>query len=103
MLQNLLGLHWERVHDDSLDTGLLGNPFLFGDSNEEKQQAKNFRVKMLQQGGAAMSDADATALLKLDITLPAENKSRDNLRRMDALCSILLPLNHPFPSTSPTT
>ena len=43
-----------------------------------------------------MSDADATALLKMDINLPAENKSRDNLQRMDALCSILLPLNHPF-------
>ena len=96
LLSNLLNLRWDQANEDSLSTGLLGNPFLFGDSDEEQQRAVNLRVQMLESGGAAMSDADATSLLKLEVNLPAENKSIDNIRRMDALCSLLLPANHPF-------
>ena len=96
MLSNLLGLQWHRTNDDSLATGLLGNPFLFGDSDEEYQQSVNLQVAMMESGGAAMSSADAAALLKIEVNLPGENESANNLRRMDALCSILLPAAHPF-------
>lgn len=96
LLSSLMTLQWHRVHDDSLTSGLLGNPFLFGDSDEEQQQAINLQVNMMESGGAAMSKADAAALLALDINPPLEDKSVDNVRRMDVLCQVLLPAAHPF-------
>lgn len=98
LLSNLLALQlqWHQVHEDSLATGLLANPFLFSNSDEELQQAANLCVQMLDSGGAAMSNADAAALLKMDVNLPTENKSINNVWRMDHLCSVLLPASHPF-------
>ena len=96
LLSNTLNLQWHRANEDSLTTGLLGNPFLFGDTDEEHQQSVNLQVYMMEAGGAAMSSADAASLLKLDVKLPGENHSVNNICRMDALCSILLPNNHPF-------
>ena len=96
LLSNLMTLQWHHVHEDSLETGLLGNPFLFGDTDEERQQSVNLQVGLMEAGGAAMSSADAAALLKMTISLPGENHSVDNLHRMDALCAILLPAAHPF-------
>lgn len=95
-LSNLLMLQLHRVSDDSLTTGMLGNPFLLGDSDEEHQQSINLQVSMMESGGAALSSADAAALLKMEVHRPDENRSSNNLRRMDALCSILLPIAHPF-------
>lgn len=96
LLSNLMTLQWHRAHMDSLVTGLLGNPFLFRDTDEEHQQSVNLQVSMMESGGATMSSADAAALLKMAINLPGENHSINNLRRMDALCAILLPALHHF-------
>ena len=96
LLSSILGLRWDMISEDAITTGVLGNPFLFGDTDEEQQQAVNLRVNMMESGGAAMSSSDAAALLKMDINPPGENESIDNVRRMDALCSILLPDAHPF-------
>ncbi len=43
-----------------------------------------------------MSSTDAAILLKMATNLPKENKSINNIRRMEALGSILLPGGHPF-------
>ncbi len=47
-------------------------------------------------GRATMSNTDVVALLKVDTNLPEENKSINNIRRMDVLGSILLPIGHLF-------
>ena len=51
---------------------------------------------MVQSGDTAVRDADAQEILKVKVNLPTENKSIDNVRRLDVLCHVLLPTAHPF-------
>lgn len=89
LLSNLLTLQWRRL-------GIHICNLYGGDSDEEQQQAVNLQVTMMESGGAAMSSADVSFLIKMAINLPGENYSVNNLRRMEALISILLPTTHPF-------
>ena len=50
----------------------------------------------MQSGETAISSADAQEILKLKVKLPMENKSLDNLRRLDVVCTVLLPEGHAY-------
>jgi len=51
---------------------------------------------MVQSGDTAVSDVVAQEILKVKVNLPTENKSIDNVRRMDVVCAVILPPLHPF-------
>ena len=94
--ENFKSLEWARDHEDSLLSGFLANLLLWGGSDEGQQKAVNRRANMMQSGDTAVSDADAQEILKVKVNLPMETKSIDNVRRLDVICSVILPAGHPF-------
>lgn len=92
----LTSWRWWRSHEDSIISGFFGNAFLFGKGDEDHQRVINTQVSLAQSGDNAISHADAKELLKLSVNLPTENKSIDNLKRMEIVASVLLPDKHPF-------
>ena len=91
---NFTSLRWGCISDDSISTGFLGNLYLFGEINLEKEQAINHEVDLMREGGSATSRTDAKEVLKLSLHLPLENKSLENFRRAEIVYSILLPMGH---------
>ena len=96
LFSNITTWRWWRTHEDSIATGLFGNAFLFGETDEEHQQSVNRQVGLVQSGEHSVSHTDAKDILKVSVNLPRENKSLDNLKRMEILASVLLPDSHPF-------
>jgi hypothetical protein len=94
--QNFLSMEWGRANEDSLLTGFIGNLFAFGEQNEEAQQALNLRAEYAQGGDRAISTDDAEKILKIIINPPRPDKSLDNLKRLDVVCTVVLPAAHPF-------
>jgi hypothetical protein len=45
-------MHWMPINK-SVDTGLLANPYLYGDSNEEEAHNINRQIELINWGGAA--------------------------------------------------
>ena len=89
-------LSWHRENPDSLVTGFLGNLFLFGPTDAEHQAAFNTQASLALGGHAAASTQDAKEILKVEVNLPMENKSLDNVKRLNIVCEVLLPDEHPF-------
>ena len=98
MFENFTSMEWHRLDSDSITTGFLGNLFLFGKTNEEQQREINAQLRLIQSGTNSVSNQDAKEILKLAVNLPSENKSGDVLKRVEILCSVLLPPLHPFHS-----
>ena len=94
--ENFKSLDWARQHPDSLTSGFLGNLLLWGEGEEAWQVSINRRATTMQSGETAISSADAQEILKLKVKLPMENKSLDNLRRLDIVCTVLLPEGHAY-------
>ena len=94
--QNFVNMEWGRANDDSLITGFLGNLFAFGEQDEVAQQALNLRAEYAQSGDHAISSDDAEKILKIVINPPRPDKSLDNLKRLDVVCTVALPAAHPF-------
>jgi hypothetical protein len=91
-----VSMKWHRLTADSLTSGFLGNPFLFGACDEEVTNALNLRAQFIHGGDTAASDADAQVLLKIVVNPPLEDESIDNLKRMEVIASVLLPPGHEF-------
>lgn len=98
VFENFASMEWHRLDADSLTSGFLGNLFLFGKTNEEQQREINSQLRLIQSGTNSVSNADAKEILKLAVNLPSENKSGEVLKRVEILCSVLLPPLHPFHS-----
>jgi len=94
--QNFVNMEWGRANDDSLITGFLGNLFAFGEQDEVAQQALNLRAEYAQSGDHAISSDDAEKILKIVINPPRPDKSLDNLKRLEVVCTVALPAAHPF-------
>jgi len=93
---NFVRLEWGRTHETSLTTGFLGNLFAFGEQDEDAQQALNLQAEYAQSGDRAISSDDAEKFLKIVINPPRPGKSIDNLKRLEVVCSVVLPRGHPF-------
>ena len=91
-----VSMKWHRLTPDSLTSGFLGNPFLFGACDEEATNALNLRAQFIHGGDTAASDSDTQALLKIVVNPPMEDESIDNIKRMEVVASILLPPGHVF-------
>ena len=96
MYRNFTSMKWDAVSPDSLNTGVLGNPFLFGPRDEEATNNLNARAVSLMGGKTAASDRDTQAILKMVVIPPVGHESIDHLKRMEIVATVLLPLGHPF-------
>ena len=94
--QNFVNMNWGRANDDSLTSGFFGNLFAFGEQDEVAQQALNLRAEYAQSGDRAITSDDAEKILKIVINPPRPDKSIDNLKRLDVVCTVALPAAHPF-------
>lgn len=84
------------LNPNVLKTGLLGNAFLFTDSDVETAQEINRLIDFIQQGGATPSYADAQLLLKVKINLPGPNDYLCCVLCMLAVFCAVLPHKHPL-------
>ena len=95
LLTEITSLRWSMINPDALDSGSLGNVFLFTDSDVEAEQGLSRQIGFIQSGGAAPSLADAQQLLKMKVNLPGPDDSIRAVRRMQAVCRAVLPVAHP--------
>ncbi len=82
LLTHLTSLQWAMITPDSLETGCLGNAFLFTDSNVEERQRINKQLLLIQSGGATPSLMDAQSILKMKVNLPGADDSVRCILRM---------------------
>jgi len=75
LLTQITSMKWGMLNPDALESGSLGNAFLFTDSDVEMAQGVNRQIDFIQQGGATPSYADAQILLKAKVNLPGPNAS----------------------------
>jgi hypothetical protein len=86
------------IMPDSLETGCLGNAFLFTDLDVEERQRINNQLQLIQSGGATPSLADAQSILKMKVNLPGADDSVRCILRMQAFFCAVLPIGHPITS-----
>ena len=98
LLAHLVMLEWTMVNPDALETGCLGNLFIFGDSDVEERQRINKKLDLIQSGGASPSLTDAETIMKMKINLPDEEGSLRCVRRAEAVFRAVLPIGHPATS-----
>jgi hypothetical protein len=98
LLTHLTSLQWAMITPDSLETGCLGNAFLFTDSNVEECQCINKQLQLIQSGDATPSLSDAQSILKMKVNLPGADNSIHCILRMQAFFCAVLPIGHPITS-----
>ncbi|KAL3823120.1 hypothetical protein ACHAXA_006450 [Cyclostephanos tholiformis] len=98
LLTELISLRWPMLNPDALNSGALGNAFLFTDSDVESEQNISRQIGIISSGGAAPSLADAQQLLKMKLNLPGPDDSIRAVRRLHAVCRAVLPVAHPLTS-----
>ncbi len=98
LLTQITSMKWGMLNPDALKSGLLGNAFLFTDSDVEVTQGINRQIDFIQQGGATPSYADAQVLLKAKINLPGQDDSVRCVLHMLAVYRSILPGVHPLVS-----
>jgi len=81
---------------DALESGSMGNAFLFTDTDGEEEQSISRQVGFVLAGGAAPSLADANTLLKMKVNLPGHEDCIRAVRRMQAVYRAILPVHHPL-------
>ena len=72
---------------DALESGSMGNAFLFTDTDVEEEQSISRQVGFVLAGAAAPSLADANTLLKMKVNLPGPEDSIRAVRRMQGILS----------------
>jgi hypothetical protein len=96
LLTQLTSQKWGMLNPDALESGSLGNIFLFTDSDVETTQEINQQIEFIQQGGATPSYGDAQVLLKAKINLPGPDDSLRCVLCMLAVFCAVLPHGHPL-------
>jgi hypothetical protein len=84
------------VSEYSLTTGLLGNMFLFGDTNTDRQLAQLLQYNWIHSTQTNMSLANAREYFENPICLPQGDQSGKYLERLDVINSVILPPDHPI-------
>ena len=82
----------DRTH---LPQASLGIHFC-GVCDKEATNALNFQAQFIHRGETAASDANTKALLKVVVDPMLEDKSSENLKWMEVVASVLLPMGHGF-------
>ncbi len=98
LLTQMTSLKWGMLNPNALESGSLGNAFLFKDSDVETAQGINQQIEFIQQGGATPSYTEAQVLLKAKINLPGLDNSLRCVLCMLAVFCVVLPQGHPLVS-----
>ncbi len=98
LVTHLTSFQWAMIMLNSLETGCLGNAFLFNDSDVEERQWINKQLQLIQSGGATPSLTDAQSILKIKVNLPGDDDSVRCILRMQAFFYAVLPIGHPITS-----
>jgi hypothetical protein len=98
LLTQVTSLKWGMLNPNALETGSLGNAFLFTNSDIKTAQGINRQIDFIQQGGATPSYTDAQLLLKAKINLPGPEDSLRCILRMLMVFRAVLPHKHPLVS-----
>ena len=96
VFQNFFRLVWDRATTTDVKTGLLGNPFLFGEQDAEAVAERNALAVSLEIAGHEPTGTDAAAIRRLDINPPVGAEMLSLSQRLGLLAEVLLPANHPF-------
>jgi hypothetical protein len=96
LLTQVTSLKWSMLNPNALESGSLGNAFLFTDSDVEVAQGINRQIDFIQQGGATPSYANAQVLLKAKVNLPGPDDSVRCVLWMLAVYQAFLPAGHPL-------
>jgi hypothetical protein len=96
LLTQVTVLKWGMLNPDALESGSLGNAFLFTDSDIKTAQSINRQINFIQQGSATPSYMDAQVLLKAKVNLPGPDASVQCVLRMLAVYQAILPVEHPL-------
>jgi hypothetical protein len=88
-------------HPDSLETGCLGNAYLFIDSDVEEHQCINKQLQLIQSGGTTLSLLDSQSILKMKVNLPGADNLVRCILHMQAFFCVVLPIGHPITSFLP--
>ncbi len=96
LLTQVTSLKWGMLNYYALETGSLGNAFLFTNSNAKTAQGINQQIDFIQHGGATPSYADAQLLLKAKINLPGPKDSLRCVLQMLVVFCAVLPHEHPL-------
>jgi hypothetical protein len=86
------------ITPNSLETGCLGNAFLFTDFDMEERQPINKQLQLIQSRGAILSLLDAHSILKMKVNLPRADNSVRCILCMQAFFRVVLPIGHPITS-----
>jgi hypothetical protein len=86
------------ITPNSLETGCIGNAFLFTDSNVEERQCINKQLQLIQSRGPTRSLSDAQSILKMKVNLPGADGSVCCILCMQAFFCTVLPIGHPITS-----
>jgi hypothetical protein len=95
-LTEATALRWRMTNADALESGSMGNAFLFTDTDVEEEQSISRQVGFVLAGAASPSLADANTLLKMKVNLPGPEDSIRAVRRMQAVYRAILPVHHPL-------
>jgi hypothetical protein len=98
LLTHLTSLQWAMITPNSLETGCLGNAFLFTDSNVEERQCINKQFQLIKSGGTTPSLLDAQPILKMKVNLPGADGSVRCILCMQTFFRAVLPIGHPITS-----
>ncbi len=98
LLTQVTSLKWGMLNPNALESGSLGNAFLFMDSDIKMAQGTNQQIEFIQQGRATPSYMDAQVLLKAKINLPGPDNSLQCVLCMLAVFCAVLPHGHPLVS-----
>ncbi len=89
-------MKWGRLNPDALESGSLGNAFVFTDSDVKVAQSTNCQIDFIQQGGATPSYANAQVLLKAKTNLRGSEDSIRCILWMLEVYLAFLPAAHPL-------
>jgi hypothetical protein len=98
LVTHLTSLQWAMITPNSLETGCLGNAFLFTDLDVEERQRINKQLQLIQTGGATPSLMDAQSILKMKVNLSGADDLVRCILRMQAFFRAVLPIGHPITS-----
>ncbi len=98
LLIHLTSLQWAMITPESLETGCLGNAFLFTDSDVKERQRINKQLQLIQSGGTTPSLLDAQSILKMMVNLSGADDSVRCILHIQAFFFAVLPIGHPITS-----
>jgi len=93
---NLFKEPWNRDSLDDVDKGLFTNFLLHGPSKEEWEASIIEQSRLASQQQIAPGISDVKQMLKMKVFLPTNAEVEWNIKRMEILAAVMLPVGHNY-------